>query len=333
MFDESKCDRCGDCFVECHYVDYDRDRAVKEISALIEGRNGEILKECITCVACNEYCTKGANPFDLICQLQEKTGALGVPEATVSWFDRTPTIPSEVVKGKPDKPVLSLCVMERRLPQGAIGGQMFDGLTVVKGGEYFCYIGYVHIGKESPIGQNARKFVDKLTSLEAKEIVLLHDDCYAMLTNKVQDYGIRVPFKPVHIIEYLLNYLKEHRSQITKLGKKIAYQRPCASRYTPEKDGLLDELFQLVGVERAGRKYDRRDALCCGALLTRINPEKAAKIQDENLADAKEYGAEAMVFLCPMCLTTLANPGQERGLAPVFITDLCRMALGEKPVF
>jgi len=59
MFDRSKCDLCGDCLVKCLYVNYDRKKAVQEMTALIEDREAEILKECITCVACNEYCTKG----------------------------------------------------------------------------------------------------------------------------------------------------------------------------------------------------------------------------------------------------------------------------------
>ena len=86
MFDRSKCDLCGDCIVECKYTDYDRESAIAEITALIEGRPTNIVKECITCVACNEICEKGANPFDLICETQEKTNALEVPEAVVQMF-------------------------------------------------------------------------------------------------------------------------------------------------------------------------------------------------------------------------------------------------------
>jgi ferredoxin len=330
MFDRSKCDLCGDCLVKCPYVNYDREKAVQEMIALIEDREAEILKECITCVACNEYCTKGANPFDLICLLQEKTNALMVPEKLASWFDRMPSMPSGVVRGTPNKQILSLCILEQGLPSGAIEGQMFDGLTIVKGGEYFCYIPYVHVGRESLIKQNAQRFVDKLTGLGAKEIVLLHDDCYSMLTKKIQDYSIKVPFKPIHIIDYLLNYLGEHRKSITKVNKKIAYQRPCGSRYTPAKEQMLDELFELIGVERVVREYDREKALCCGFLPVRTNPKRGLEIQNRNLIDAKEHGAGGMVFLCPMCLMTLGPTSQALGLSPIFLTDLCRMALGEK---
>ena len=58
---------------------------------------------------------------------------------------------------------------------------------------------------------------------------------------------------------------------------------------------------------------------------------KEARYQEMNIADAKAYGADAMVMLCPICWMRLSQPCRERGLPPVYITDLGRMALGEKP--
>jgi len=55
MFDETRCDRCGDCFVRCLYVNYDKKRAAFEIEELIAGREAPILSACITCFACIEY--------------------------------------------------------------------------------------------------------------------------------------------------------------------------------------------------------------------------------------------------------------------------------------
>ena len=331
MFDASKCDKCGDCFMRCQYVDYSLAKAIKEITTLIEGKDADILTECITCMACNEYCQKGANPFDLILQLQEEKGIVPVPEATIKWFDMAVAIPNEVNEGDIDKPALSLCIMLHDYPPGVTESQMFDGLTVIKGGDYYSKIAYLHSGMESTVRENAQKFVDNLVRLGKNEIILIHDDCYTMLTKKVPEYGIEVPFKPVHIVEYMLNYLKDHQSSIIKLNKKIAYQRPCISRYTPEKEPMLDELFELIGVQRVARRYDREDALCCGAAVWYMNRERSIRIRDMNLTDAKAHGAEAMVFLCPHCYWFLSRPCQERDLASIFITDLCRMALGEVP--
>jgi len=330
MFDRSKCNLCGDCLVRCQYIGYDKAKAVQQISEIIEGKNAEILRDCITCVGCNEYCPTGADPFDLINELQEKYAALPVSERTRGTMDMAPLVPSEIRVGQPGKPVLSLCIMERLLPADAIQGKLFDELTILKGGDYFCYIGYVHIGVASPPLKNARKFVDNLAATGAKEIVFLHDDCWVECNKKVPEAGVTLPFKPVHVLEYLRNYLKDNKSNISKLNIKIAYQRPCASRYTPEKDSLVDEIFELTGVERVARRHDRENALCCGAAILGVYRERAPKYQEMNIEDALRNGAEAMVTLCPMCYRILSKVAPERGLPVIYITDLCRMALGEK---
>ena len=329
MWDASKCDLCGDCLVKCLYVDYDKVKAVAEIEALKEGKEAEILSKCVTCCACREYCPTGADPYDLILRAQERAGAFPVGEEAATYFDRTSEIPSELIPGDAEKPVLSLCVMESQIPEGALDGQLFEGMTVVKGGEYFCLIGYVHIGKESPIEKKTQNFIDMMASL-GKDIVFLHDDCYAMVHAKVKDYGIAVPFNYMHIFEYLRDYLRDHQSSISKLGKKVSYQRPCASRYTPEKDVLLEEIFELIGVERPPRKYERETALCCTGPIIRVFPELAQEVQAKNVDDAIKCGADAIITLCPMCDRVLRRPTSQRGLNKIFITDLCRMALGEK---
>ena len=330
MWDASKCDLCGDCLVKCLYVDYDKEKAVADIKALMEGKDADILHKCITCCACSEYCPTGADPFDLILKMLEKTRAFPVAQEMVGFFEGAFAIPDELIPGDPDKPVLSLCIMEHWMPDRALDSQLFHGLTVVKGGEYFCLLGYVHLGLESPIEKKAREFIDKLASL-GKDIVFLHDDCYAMVNAKVKDYGITVPFNYMHLFEYLRNYLRDHQSSITKLGKKVAYHRPCASRYTPEKDAFLDEIFELIGVERPPRKYERETALCCTASIIRVYPELAAEVQAKNMDDAIECGADAIITLCPMCDRALRRPTTQHGLRKIFITDLCRMALGEEP--
>jgi Fe-S oxidoreductase len=220
--------------------------------------------------------------------------------------------------------------MDHPLPDDAVGGQMFDGMTVAKGGEYFCYLGYVHIGMDSPLKEQAQSFMDKLAAIGSHEIVFLHADCHAMI-NKMPEYGIEVPFKATHLIEYMRDYLKEHPEMISPLNRKIAYQRPCASRYSPEIEPALDELFELIGVERVERKYDRESALCCGGMFSRIYPDRIKPLMAGNIRDARENRAEAMVFLCPLCMVTLAKVANENDLKPIFITQLVRMALGELP--
>lgn len=327
MFDRSKCDLCGDCLAKCQYVGFSLEKAKEEMGKLVRGEPASILKECITCVACNEYCENGANPFDLINQMQEETGLFEVSDQALQVFTAADMMPVEVIAGQPGRPVMSLCSVD--LISGLFEGQLFEGLMFLKGGDYFCKIGWVHVAKESHVRDGAQAVVDKLAETGAKEIIFYHDDCYAMMSTKVKEYGIDVPFKPVHIIEYLLNELKNRKDRIKRLNLKIAYQQPCASRYTPWKDEWLDELFDLIGVERVKRQYDRTNALCCATPIVTTNRERAGKIKDMNIKDALDSRAEAMVFLCPLCFMGLRRRAREAGLKTFHLIHLCRLALGE----
>jgi hypothetical protein len=44
-----------------------------------------------------------------------------------------------------------------------------------------------------------------------------------------------------------------------------------------------------------------------------------------------DAGAEVCVFNCPACFNTLRQTVSSRGMQTVFLSDLCRLAIGEKP--
>jgi len=283
MWDASKCNLCGDCLVNCRYVDYDKDRAVAEIKLLMEGKEADILNTCTTCVACNDYCPTGADPSNLIFKMQEKLGTspivmVGKPvlEALAKALEGRGDS-GEVISGDPDKPALSFDSFEfNQFPEGTRDSQLFRGMTVVRGYEYASLAGCVHMGGES--------FVEK--------------------------YGQGV---------------------LDRLDRKVAYQANCATRWIPEYDAFLDEIFELVGVERPNRHYERLNAVCCTGPLIYTNRELAVDIQKKNFEDAMACGADAIITSCPICDGVLRRPSSQFGLPKIFITDLCRIALGEKP--
>jgi len=336
IFNESKCDFCGDCLVLCKYLQYNRESAISEIKKLVNERKSLLLENCVHCFACNEYCKNGANPFDLIVELQEENKINQPHKSLITMYEPPGQFktPKEQITG----PIMNICAFADH-PQ-FFKGKLFEGLTLIRGRFYFCNLIYLHTGKESIPKKRAPLIIGNLAKVakgaEAKgfgnEIILFHDECYTLLTTKAQDYGIEVPFRPIHIFEYLKNYLNEHKSEIKKLNMKIAYQRPCSSRFTPKKEHFLDEIFKLIGVERVNRKFDRIDALCCAAPQISMGKKDLAKeTQKKNLEDAISAGAGTLVVTCPMCYDTLKRPTKRYGLSLYIITDLCRLALGETP--
>ncbi|MGQ9572283.1 MAG: heterodisulfide reductase-related iron-sulfur binding cluster [Dehalococcoidia bacterium] len=330
MFDETRCDRCGDCFVRCLYVNYDKQRAADEIEELIAGREAPILSACITCFACNEYCPTDARPLDLILERQEQFDSLKVPPELIASQEAVFAVATDVAVPETEGQLLSACVFGGTDPD-LYEGRLFEGLPTVKGRHFFCYILFDHLGAPSITERHAQTFVDNLAASGAEEVILSHDDCYAMLVDRVPQLGIAVPFRPVHILEYLRDYLDAHSAEITPLHLHVAYQRPCASRLSPAKEGAVDAILERIGVKRVERQYDRENALCCSGALTILKPEAAPALRARNLDDAQAAGAEAMCYLCPMCRRTMAQDVQARGLGNYHIIELVRMALGELP--
>jgi Fe-S oxidoreductase len=334
MFHEDRCDFCGECLARCYYLDFDKESGAKAFERLVKGEDSKWLYDCVTCIACNEYCPTDARPFDLIIQKIEELGDFTDPELKAKMAGRFASDgePRPVEK-KPT--VMSACVIGGNMPW-AIEGQLFDDVTLLKGRHYFCNVLFAHMGDESIMRDRMQTMVDNLALSGADEIVFIHDDCYAAVKGMAPEYGIELPFRPVHFFEYLRDYLRDHQDKITKLNMKVAYQRPCASRYSPEKEHFLDEIFELIGVERVQRKYDGINAICCGVEVAGPNlklfprGKDFAPFREKNIKDAKDHEAEAMVYLCPMCFATLNPMVRDAGMSNYMISDICRLALGEQ---
>ncbi len=201
-------------------------------------------------------------------------------------FSRLHELPGKIEMGEPGKPVINLCIVGAMVRE-QIRGPLFKGLTIVEGADYFCGVGYIHLGKPSLTEQQARPFIEKLSNLKTDEVICFHDDCYAMLTSLAAQYDLNVPFRPVHLFEYLYRMLSSGAERITPVGLRVAYQAPCASRYTPEKDHYLDELFELVGAKRVQREHEGLNGLCCGAPLMATDKERALEVKMRNINDAR----------------------------------------------
>lgn len=327
-FNLARCDYCGDCFSRCKYTNYDAAGAAAQMRKLVAGEVAEILTECVTCAACNTYCVKGANPFDLLLQRMEQTGVYQTTPLYKQLVDTIDQTPGVVRPGKPGGPVFNICAVD--VIPGLFEGQLFADATFLQGGAYESVLGGIHVGSERYMRDTMQAKIDALAATGYPEIIMFHDDCYGAYTTKALEYGIPVPFTVKHYAEYLVDYLKAHADAVKPLGIKVAYQQPCSSRYTPWIDAVIDELFALTGVERVARQYDREDALCCSCPVSpHLGNAVGEAFKNRNIEDAVAHGAQAMVFMCPFCALQMREEVQAAGLQPIFLTNLARLALGE----
>lgn len=327
-----KCDTV-DCLMRCQYVEMSLEEAKKERLKILRGEDSDVLEDCATCYACEEYCPNGNHPFYLIVDRQEEKGVQPVPSPLTRQQLAMMKPSSTTFDGELQEPVVSLCAFP--MLQGSIRGKLFEGVSTVSGTDIFCNIMWLHFAKNSAIRERLPQAIDNLWNRylrpnEIDEVICFHDECYGTYTKLAPAYGIDVPFKSIHLFEYLTERLDALRDKIHPLNARVAYQRPCSSRLIPETQHWVDDIFERIGAKRIDREYDRQNALCCTFPLQAQQRDMLAdEIQKRNIDDMKAIGATYCVFNCPACMSTLSDLVAEEGITPILMSDLCQIALGE----
>jgi len=331
-FDEKVCATCpsADCLLKCQYMEFEKDEAHEEMMKVVQGQDSRVLRDCVTCYACEEYCRRGNHPFYLIEERREEKGIYTAARSiTNQWINLTQMQGKQMVGEVKDK-ALSACFIPEL---GALGsGELFKDVAsaITFGAEFMCPAVHTHFAKMSVVKERLPVVIDNFKKLGVSEVICLHDECYATYTSIAQAYGMEVPFKPVYYMDFLLTRLKELEDRIEPLNIKAAYQRPCSNRFIPQKHHLVREILDRIGVALPDREYQDENSLCCAEIIRSVAGYKLADdVQERNIEDMTGAGAEYCVFNCPACQSSLSEKVSKKGLKPIHIIDLCKIAIGE----
>lgn len=333
-YDPLICENCTtiDCLTKCYYIDVkDKNEAKEERMKILRGEYSKLLQDCETCYGCEEYCPNKNHPFYQIVELQERLNIKNVSDDILDFLLKKMGPKGDISPKKFTSPIINMCLFPKLID--SINGVMFHDASIVWGRDIFCNIMWLHFANMSVILERLPLMIKNIYEnyiihSDTDEIICFHDECYSAFTHLAPAYGIEVPFRPIHLFDYLLKKLDELKEHIRPLNEKIVYQRPCSNRLCPEMDKKLDEIFDKIGVIRLPRAYDRENALCCGSVINIKQRENRAKeIQMENIEDMKKSGAKIVVFNCPMCMMTLEKEVRKNGLQPYLVSDLVKRAV------
>lgn len=327
------CKNCEtlDCLVRCQYMEFSPETARVEKDRLLAGEDTKVLTDCLTCYACEEYCPNDNHPFYLLVQRQEEKGIEPAPTPITSQQLAMMRLPGKMTGGSVTPPVINMCCFP--VLEGCIRGKLFEGASTISGNDLFCNIMWLHFARNSAIRERLPTVIDNIWTGYLKdsgvdELVCFHDECYGAYTHLAPAFGIEVPFKTVHLYEFIAHRLEQLRGDIRPLNARVAYQRPCSNRLIPRTDLWVDRIFDRIGVTRPQREYDRENALCCGGVVRAHQKDILAdEIQEKNIADMVGADVQYCVFNCPVCLFTLGDAVAEKGIVPILMSDLCQMAL------
>jgi len=329
------CKACptGACLVKCQYMDLGIAEAKEEMVKIFKGEDSFVLQECVTCYACEEYCKRGNHPFYLITQRRNDKGILTAPRAITRQWIHIGEPRGKYETGEVKEKALSFGFMPQF--REIVKGRLFADLmpSYFFGQEYFCNMVYLHFAEPSMIKERLFSVINNIEKLGVKEVVFMHDECYAAFTSFAPAYGIDIPFKCIHYFQYLYERLQALQNEIKPLNIRVAYQRPCSSRLCPETHHFMADIMALIGVELVERTYQGENALCCASIFRSMyGYELSHDVQTRNIQDMKEQGAEYCVFNCHGCEGALSEKVTAQGIKPVHMVELCRAAMGEGSV-
>lgn len=241
---------------------------------------------------------------------------------------------NHIRKTTKDAPWLNVGITEKTNPELFYSSSIFAGLNIIGGNAYSLGHGFIHGYLNGSAEDQIKRAVANLNSLGADEIIFYHDESQRGL-ELAREMGLEFQFKPVSLLEWLVRQVKENQEKIRPLDLDVALQIPCSWHSTDKNNSTIEELFDLIGVRRVTRQYDRENRICCGirgyfGLITgdTLNDsDLSANHVRKNVEDAKLAGAEYMITTCPYCYAGIAAAAQNAEIKPLQVEGLVSLAL------
>jgi len=357
FFKDFLCDRCGDCFVACPYLELPREEAKREIEALIEGgrSRSRAMEVCNTCHTCDMACPNDADPYELVLQRWGEERRTGMPTTAQLVMPAQPcNIWSSLkVVMKPEElallkswedfgPCDEICLtgFYTNVVPYILQAEVLSSLPKIVGSEalWGCAGDIYKTGRFDMVEQITRRLEHVFSSMGVKRIVCSMS-AEAMVLKEIlpQRFGADFDFEVIPLDVWLLEKLESGDIELEKeLGMKVTIHDNCLSKL---EDGKLQEVNREI-VRRAGcdiveMQHTRERSLCCGFGAAAANFRVMDIMQSgyKRLKEIEATGADAAVIYCPACLFILSVIKEMANCKMPFYhpVELVEMATGGRP--
>jgi Fe-S oxidoreductase len=355
FFREELCDRCGECFIACPYLELPREEAQREMESLVSGGGSRALRVCNTCHTCDVVCPRGADPYELVLERWWKERKEGLPAAARLVFPSEPcniwnslksVMPEEeraLLRSWDDfSPREEICLtgFYTNVVPYVFQAEVLRDLPDMAGSEilFGCGGDIYKTGRFDLVEQITRRLENVFSSMGVKRVICSMG-AEAMVLKEIlpRRFGARFDFEIVPLDTWLLEKIR--RGEIKperKLGMRVTVHDNCLSKL---EGGILQEINREIvkstGCSVVEMKHNRERALCCGfgasAAAFRVADIMASGYR--RLREAEETGADALIVYCPACLFILSVINEMAG-SPLTIyhpVELVEMSAGGKP--
>jgi len=291
---------------------------------------------CTTCGICDEVCT--LRPLEAFRALREELlerGAL-IPEGSkkVSEDIRTRhnafgAIPESRSKwaqelNLPKKGTILYfagCYASYRQPESAkatvdiLEKTAGTGIAYLGNEEWCCGLPGLWNG-DRDLGEKVMEHnFERIENSGAKTVVFSCAECYRTFKIDYQGKFGKLPFRAIHVAEFLSQLVGEKSLKLNKHEEKVTYHDPCfLGRHSNVYDEPRKIIESIPGVRLVEMENNRRWAFCCGSgagVVQASYPEFARWTANKRIMEAKRV-ADTIVTACPRCVENLKRAAKEQ---------------------
>ena len=356
FFREDLCDRCGDCFAACPYLELPQEAAKGEIIALIESADARPLEVCNTCHTCDAVCPQGADPYELVLERwsERRKGTLPTAARLVTpsepcnlWTSLKAILPPDeraLLRAWDDfSPCDEICLtgFHTSVVPYLLKAKVLEGLPKIVGSEalFGCAGDIYKTGSFDMVEQIARRLERVFAEMGVKKVVASMSAEGMVLSDILpRRFGARFAFEVEALDDWLLRKLREEEIlTVRELGLRVAVHDNCLSKM---RGGHLQEvnreIVRRTGCEVVEPAHTRDHSLCCGfgAAAARFRVMDIMASGYRRLRELESTGADAAVVYCPACLFILSVIKEMAGSRMPFYhpVELVEMAAGGEPL-
>jgi heterodisulfide reductase subunit D len=202
--------------------------------------------------------------------------------------------------------------------------------------EICCGSPLIRTGQLDEVERLINHNIEIINSSGAKTVLFSCAGCYRTVTKDWPEIlGRPLPFKTVHISEYLAKKMKKKKFKLKSMKLKAAYHDPChLGRHMFPKQVYDEPRFVIDKIPNMNRVIldrERDNTLCCGAGVgvKAGLPEYSEYIATLRVEEARAKGADAIITSCPFCIRGLTDGAKEEakrsGLKEIKILELTEL--------
>ncbi len=148
----------------------------------------------------------------------------------------------------------------------------------------------------------AQHNIDAIKESGAHTLITTCAECYRTFKIDYPAYMGPLPFKVLHIIEFLIDSISQGKLNFKKTRKKVTYQDPCRlGRHLGMYEQPRMVLSNIPALSLVEMERNQQNAICCGTSGWMNCDAISKRIQSYRLKSARQTGADLLITACPKC--------------------------------